>query len=177
VDGEAAIINLNPGTKTMAKRKEKPDEAAFAAGCFWGVEETFRCEKGVKDTEAGYMGGTTENPTYEEVCAGKTGHAETVHIRFDPKEIAYNRLLDIFWANHDPTQLNRQGPDFGSNYRSIIFYYTPEQKRQALESKEKLEKSGKCRGKIVTEIIPATDFWRAEEHHQKYLMKQGLKVC
>jgi len=161
----------------MAKRTGKLEEAAFAAGCFWGVEETFRCEKGVRETEVGYMGGTAKNPTYGEVCIGTTGHAETVHLRFDPNEISYKRLLEIFWNDHDPTQLNRQGPDVGTNYRSTIFYYTPEQKKQALESKEKLEKSGKCRGKIVTEIVPASDFWRAEEYHQKYLMKKGLKVC
>jgi peptide-methionine (S)-S-oxide reductase len=156
---------------------KKLEQAAFAAGCFWGVEETFRTMKGVKETEVGYMGGTKEDPTYDEVSEGETGHAETVHILFDPKEIPYKQLLDVFWNNHNPTTLNRQGPDIGTNYRSIIFFYSAKQKKLAMESKENLEKSSKYKEKIVTEIVPATKFWRAEEHHQKYLMKKGLKVC
>ncbi len=161
----------------MAKKAGKTEAASFAAGCFWGVEEEFRCVKGVVETEVGYMGGTTKNPTYDEVCTGRTGHAETVHLKFDPKEISYEKLLEIFWNLHDPTQLNRQGPDIGGNYRSIIFYYSPQQKKLATESKEKLAKSGKYRNDIVTEIVPATNFWRAEEYHQKYEMKTGKKVC
>jgi peptide-methionine (S)-S-oxide reductase len=161
----------------MAKKTVELEEASFSAGCFWGVEEEFRCTKGVVETEVGYMGGTTENPTYEEVCTGTTGHAETVHLKFDPKKISYDKLLDIFWSVHDPTQLNRQGPDFGSNYRSIIFYYSPEQEKLAMESKDRLAKSGKYKNDIVTEIVPAAKFWRAEEYHQKYEMKTGRKVC
>jgi peptide-methionine (S)-S-oxide reductase len=161
----------------MSSKAAKAGDASFAAGCFWGVEEAFRCVKGVVETEVGYMGGTTKNPTYEEVCTGKTGHAETVHLKFDPKTISYGELLDIFWSIHDPTQLNRQGPDFGSNYRSIIFYHSPEQRKLAVASRERLEKSGKYGGRIVTEIIPAAVFWRAEEYHQKYEMKTGKKVC
>jgi len=156
---------------------KKLEQAAFAAGCFWGVEETFRSMKGVKETEVGYMGGTKENPNYNEVSTGSTGHAETVHLLFDPKEISYKQLLEVFWDNHNPTTLNQQGPDIGTNYRSIIFFYNAKQRKLAIESKEDLEKSGKYREKIVTEIVPATKFWRAEEHHQKYLMKKGLKVC
>ena len=156
---------------------KKLEQAAFAAGCFWGVEETFRSKKGVKETEVGYMGGTTENPNYKAVSAGITGHAETVHIKFDPKEISYEQLLEDFWNSHDPTQMNCQGPDVGTQYRSIIFYYNEKQKKMAMDSKERQEKSEKHEGRIVTEITPATDFWRAEEHHQKYLMKKGLKVC
>jgi len=156
---------------------KKLQQAAFAAGCFWGVEETFRTMKGVKETEVGYMGGTTENPNYNEVSTGSTGHAETVHLLFEPKEISYTQLLEVFWNNHNPTTPNRQGPDIGTNYRSIIFFYNTKQKKLAMESKENLEKSGKYRERIVTEIVSATKFWRAEEHHQKYLMKKGLKVC
>jgi len=156
---------------------KKLEHAAFAAGCFWGVEETFRCLKGVKETEVGYMGGKTKNPTYNDVCTDKTGHAETVHIKFDPKEISYEQLLEDFWNSHDSTQLNRQGLDVGTQYRSIIFYYNEKQKKIAAGSKANLEKSGKIKGKVATEIIPATTFWRAEEHHQKYLMKKGLKTC
>ena len=159
------------------KKAGNLEEASFAAGCFWGVEEAFRTTKGVKQTEVGYMGGTTKNPTYGQVCTGATGHAETVHLWFDPKEITYETLLEIFWSIHNPTQRNRQGWDIGTNYRSIIFYYSQEQRRLALGSKEKLEKSGKYLGKIVTEVFPAVEFWRAEEYHQKYEMKTGKKAC
>lgn len=148
--------------------------ATFAAGCFWGAEESFRTMKGVVYTRVGYTGGHTKNPTYEEVCTGKTGHAESVEILLDPSLITYAQLLDEFWKIHDPTTLNRQGPDFGSNYRSVIFYHDKEQKALAQASKEKLEKSGKYKGKVVTEIAPAGVFYRAEEYHQKYLMKRGL---
>ncbi len=146
-------------------------EAAFAMGCFWGAEETFRQVKGVEFTEVGYMGGRPENPSYEQVCGGDTGHAETVHIRFDPTVISYRELLDVFWNNHIPTTPNRQGPDVGSQYRSVIFYYNEGQKRLAEESKKELEKSGRFRDPIVTEIVPAPDFYRAEEYHQLYLEK------
>ena len=133
--------------------------------------------KGVVSTAAGYMGGKTEHPTYEEVCTDKTGHAEVVQIEYDPSIISYEQLLDVFWSNHNPTLLNRQGPDVGTQYRSAIFYHTPEQKAVAERSKEVLEKSHKFSRPIVTEISPATTFHRAEEYHQKYLMKRGLSSC
>ena len=155
----------------------KLEEAAFGAGCFWGVEDAFMKIKGVKETEVGFMGGKTKNPTYKEVCTDKTGHAEVVHLKFDPKEISYEELLNIFWGIHNPTSLNRQGPDFGSQYRSVIFYYNKKQKEAAEKSKEELEKSGKYDKPIVTEIVPAPEFYRAEEYHQKYHQKHGLKVC
>jgi len=149
--------------------------ATFAAGCFWGVEESFRAIKGVVYTRAGYIGGNLKNPTYEDVCTGRTGHAESIEIQYDPSAITYLQLLDEFWKIHDPTTLNRQGPDFGSNYRSVIFYHDKEQEALAQASKEGLEKSGKYKSKIVTQIVPAGVFYRAEEYHQKYLIpKDGL---
>lgn len=157
--------------------KAKVEKATFAAGCFWGVEETFRQLEGVIDTKVGYTGGHTENPTYKEVCTDKTGHAEAVEIDYDPGKINYKQLLDIFWANHDPTQLNRQGPDFGTQYRSAIFYHTPQQKQAAEESKQNLENSKKYSRPIATQIVPATTFYPAEEYHQKYLLKRGLPNC
>jgi len=153
------------------------EKATFGAGCFWGVEAAFRKVKGVKDTAVGYMGGTTKSPTYNEVCTDKTGHAEVVQIEYDPKAIAYDELLNIFWKIHDPTQVNRQGPDFGSQYRSVIFYHTEEQKVKAISSKEELQNSGGYRRKIATEIIPASTFWRAEEYHQRYHEKHGKEAC
>ncbi len=153
--------------------EDKYELASFAAGCFWGVEEAFRNLKGVISTSVGYMGGHTENPTYSDVCSGNTGHAETVQITFDPTVISYQKLLDIFWNKHDPTTVNRQGPDIGSQYRSIIFYHTDEQKKLAIQSKEKLDASGKYKKPVVTEIIPATKFNPAEEYHQHYIEKGG----
>jgi peptide-methionine (S)-S-oxide reductase len=152
-------------------------KASFAAGCFWGVEAAFRQVPGVLATAVGYEGGTTENPTYEEVCRKNTGHAETVEVDFDPKRVPYDRLLEVFWENHDPTTLNRQGPDVGEQYRSAIFFHDPEQEREARASKEKLEKSGRYRRPVVTEITPASRFWRAEDYHQQYLEKRGLATC
>ena len=152
-------------------------KAVFAAGCFWGVEETFRKLKGVKSTAVGYTGGLLDKPTYEIVCDGNTGHAEAVQIEFDPAVISYEELLNIFWNAHNPTQLNRQGPDFGEQYRSSIFYYTPEQKETAIKSKQALEKSGKWKDPVVTQIAPASEFWNAEEYHQQYLKKRGLGNC
>jgi peptide methionine sulfoxide reductase msrA/msrB len=158
--------------------KTKPlAQAAFAAGCFWGSQETFEKVPGVVDTTVGFMGGTKKNPTYEDVCTDLTGHAETVLVVYDPNKVDYNQLLDIFWANHDPTTPNRQGPDVGTQYRSVVFYYTPEQKATAEASKEKLDQSHRFGRPIVTEIVPATDFWRAEEYHQHYLDKNGLQNC
>jgi len=146
--------------------------ATFAAGCFWGVEETFAKLKGVRKTMVGYTGGTVKDPTYKVVCNGKTGHAESVQITYNPKEITYEELLSVFWNNHDPTTPNQQGPDIGEQYRSIIFYHTLEQKLAAEKSLELLEKSGKFTRSIVTQILPAQKFYQAEEYHQKYFLKQ-----
>ena len=149
------------------------EKATFGAGCFWGVESAFRRLDGVLDAVVGYSGGTTRNPTYENVCGGNTGYAEVVEVVFEPKRISFQRLLDTFWACHDPTQLNRQGSDVGTQYRSVIFFHSPEQETAAQESLESLQASGRVNGNIVTEISPATDFWRAEEYHQRYLEKQA----
>ncbi len=148
------------------------EKATFGVGCFWGPEETFRKVDGVTSTSVGYMGGSLENPTYEEVCTGRTGHAEVVDVEFDPSRIAYEELLEIFWACHDPTTLNRQGPDFGTQYRSVLFFYSPEQEAAARASKEKLERSGRYRREIVTEITPASTYYPAEEYHQRYVEKR-----
>ena len=153
------------------------EKATFGAGCFWGVESTFRAVPGVKEAIVGYAGGTTENPTYREVCSHGTGHAEVVQVEYDPAEVSYDTLLDVFWNNHNPTTLNRQGPDVGTQYRSAIFYHTPEQKRIAEESKKRLEASGRFARPIVTEITPASAFYRAEDYHQRYLEKRGLASC
>jgi peptide-methionine (S)-S-oxide reductase len=158
-------------------QEERYETASFAAGCFWGVEEAFRELNGVISTMVGYMGGHTENPTYSDVCSGGTGHAETVLVTYDPLIISYEKLLDIFWNKHDPTTKNRQGPDIGSQYRSIIFYYNDDQKNSALTSKKKLESSGKYNNPVVTEIIPAPKFYPAEDYHQQYLKKRGKKFC
>ena len=149
-------------------------KATFGAGCFWHVEDLFRQSKGVKSTKAGYTGGNLANPTYEEVCTDRTGHAEAVEIEYDPDEISYDELLDIFWNNHDPTSLNRQGPDVGIQYRSSIFVHDESQKQAAQKSKEKLNSSGKFSKTIVTEIVPSPEFYTAEEYHQKYFQKHGL---
>lgn len=160
-----------------SKKSSKYEKAIFAAGCFWGVEEAFRNVKGVVSTKAGYTGGKTKNPTYEDVCSNKTGHAEAVEIEYDPSKITYDELLDIFWKMHDPTTLNQQGPDIGTQYRSGIFYTNDGQKKMAFASKEKLEKSGKFKNKIVTQIVPTSDFYPAENYHQKYYMKHNIKSC
>ena len=153
------------------------EKATFGAGCFWGVEETFRRLPGVISTAAGYAGGTKDNPSYEDVCSDETGHAEVVQVEFDPSQISYDQLLDVFWANHNPTTMNRQGPDVGTQYRSVIFYHTPQQKAAAEKSKEKLAAIGKFNRPIVTQIEPAPKFWRAEEYHQQYLAKRGQSHC
>ena len=152
-------------------------KAYFAAGCFWGVEASFRQIKGVVATSVGYMGGVSKDPTYEQVCADRTGHAETVEVLYDPRVASYRQLLDVFWSQHDPTTVNRQGPDVGSQYRSVIFYTTDEQKEEALASRSRLEQSGKYKRPIVTEILPAPAFYRAENYHQQYLEKRGLSQC
>jgi peptide-methionine (S)-S-oxide reductase len=152
-------------------------KATFGAGCFWGVEAAFRQVKGVISTTVGYSGGTLKNPTYQDVCSGRTGHAEVVEVEYDPSQVSYEDLLNVFWENHDPTQLNRQGPDVGAQYRSAIFFHTPEQEVTAKASKEALERSGQYRRPIVTEITPASEFYRAEDYHQQYLEKRGLAHC
>jgi peptide-methionine (S)-S-oxide reductase len=152
-------------------------KATFGAGCFWGVEEEFRKVPGVLETAVGYAGGKKDNPTYEDVCSDDTGHAEVVEVEYDPARVSYDQLLDIFWNNHNPTTLNRQGPDVGTQYRSAIFFHTPEQQEAAKASKERLEKGGRFGRPIVTEITPASRFWRAEEYHQRYFEKRGGGSC
>jgi peptide-methionine (S)-S-oxide reductase len=170
LDFGRAGSRFSKGEKAMKK-------AMFGAGCFWGVEETFRNLEGVTNTAVGYAGGTLENPTYKDVCTDRTGHAEVVEVEHDPAKISYEQLLDTFWSNHDPTTLNRQGPDFGSQYRSAIFYYDDSQREAAEASKERLNSSGRFRRPIVTEIVAAPTFYRAEEYHQRYLQKRGQSHC
>jgi peptide-methionine (S)-S-oxide reductase len=155
----------------------KMAKATFAAGCFWGVEAAFRQVKGVVSTTVGYTGGTMKNPTYRDVCSGSTGHAESVEVEYDPARVTYDDLLQVFWGNHDPTTQDRQGPDIGTQYRSAIFYHDETQKSAALSSKGALERAGKFRSPIVTAIVPAGDFFPAEEYHQQYLEKRGLSSC
>jgi peptide-methionine (S)-S-oxide reductase len=152
-------------------------KATFGAGCFWGVEAAFRQVKGVTDTAVGYAGGTLKEPTYKDVCSDRTGHAEVVQVEYDPAQVSYDELLNVFWENHDPTQLNRQGPDVGTQYRSVIFFHTPDQEAAARASKERLQSGGRYRRPIATEILPAPEFYRAEEYHQQYLEKRGLAQC
>jgi len=151
--------------------------ATFGAGCFWGIEANFQRIPGVISAESGYSGGHMANPTYKDVCTDKTGHAEVVQVTFDPEKVSYEKLLDAFWQMHDPTQVNRQGPDYGSQYRSAIFFHSPEQEEAAKKSKAALEASGKLRRPVATEITAAGSFWRAEEYHQKYLEKRGATSC
>jgi peptide-methionine (S)-S-oxide reductase len=151
------------------------ETATFAAGCFWQVEVEFRNTDGVKDAVVGYTGGSTERPSYEDVCTGRTGHAEAVEVTFDPDEVSFEELLEVFWGLHDPTQMNRQGPDVGTQYRTAIFFHGPEQEKEAIASRERQQANYKK--PIVTEIIPATSFWPAEDYHQRYLEKRGLATC
>lgn len=153
------------------------EKATFGAGCFWGVEATFRSTQGVTGTAVGYMGGTLENPTYADVCTDTTGHAEVVEVTYDPDQVSYETLLEVFWNNHNPTTRNRQGPDVGSQYRSAIFFHSPEQEAIARRSKKQLDESGRYPRPVVTEITPASNFYRAEEYHQRYLEKRGLAHC
>ena len=152
-------------------------KATFGAGCFWGVEEEFRKVPGVLATAVGYSGGSLQNPTYKDVCTDTTGHAEVVEVDYDPAVVSYDALLDVFWNNHNPTQLNRQGPDVGTQYRSAIFFHDAAQEAAARASKERLQKSGRFPRPIVTEISPAQPFWRAEEYHQRYFEKRGGGSC
>ena len=153
------------------------EKATFAAGCFWGVEAAYRQIKGVVSTAVGFEGGKTENPSYRDVCTDRTGHAEVVEVEFDPGRVSYEQLLQVFWDNHNPTTLNRQGPDIGTQYRSGILYHSPEQQAAAQASKEQLQASGKYKKPIVTEIVPAATFYKAEDYHQQYLEKRGLSSC
>ncbi len=155
----------------------KRAEATFGAGCFWGVEAAFRQIPGVMTTAVGYLGGAMDNPTYEDVCSGRTGHAEVVRVVFDPRVASYSQLLDVFWANHNPTTLNRQGPDVGTQYRSAIFYHDDEQAEIARASMQSQNASGRFKNPIVTEISPVSTFWIAEDYHQQYLQKRGLASC
>ena len=152
-------------------------KATFAAGCFWGVEAAFRQLPGVTATRVGYIGGKTANPTYKDVCTDTTGHAEAVEVDYDPSKITFDQLLNVFWENHDPTQVDRQGPDWGTQYRSGIFFHSPEQEATAKASKEALDKSGNYRTPIATQIVPAETFYEAEDYHQQYLEKRGMATC
>jgi peptide methionine sulfoxide reductase msrA/msrB len=167
---------INSAALEFRKPGKKLEKATFAAGCFWGVEAAFRGIEGVESTAVGYTGGTTKNPTYEQVCRKDTGHAEAVRVLYDPEKVSYEKLLEAFWKKHDPTQVDRQGPDVGDQYRSAIFYHSPEQEKAAKASMEALEKSGRYGRPIVTKIVEAGDFYKAEEYHQQYLEKQG-GVC
>lgn len=153
------------------------EKATFGAGCFWGVEAAFREIPGVVEAAVGYLGGILENPTYQDVCTDTTGHAEVVQVTYDPAHVSYDKLLDLFWSIHNPTTMNRQGPDVGSQYRSAIFYHSPEQKAAAEKSKAALEAAKRFARPIVTEITAASTFYRAEEYHQQYLAKRGLRSC
>lgn len=170
-----------PSAATNSTEKDAPEAkletATFGAGCFWGVEAAFRQIKGVKSTAVGYLGGTMKNPTYKDVCTGLTGHAEVVQVKFDPSQVSYEELLEVFWSKHDPTTLDRQGPDYGKQYRSAIFYHTPEQKAAAEATKQKHEANKRYRDPIVTEITPTSEFYMAEDYHQQYLEKRGLSSC
>jgi len=152
-------------------------KATFAAGCFWGVEDTFRQVRSVTSATVGYTGGTTKDPSYKDVCTGRTGHAEAVEIEFDPKDVSYRELLAVFFQNHNPTTLNQQGPDFGTQYRSAIFFHDAEQEAEAREAVAALEASHVFKSPIVTQIVAASDFYRAEEYHQRYFEKQGIRAC
>ena len=153
------------------------EKATFAAGCFWGVEAAFRQVPGVTGTRVGYTGGTVADPTYELVCTGTTGHAEALEVTFDPERVSYDELLVLFWSKHNPTTRNRQGPDVGSQYRSAIFFHSPEQEAASRASRDRLEAEGKFKNPIVTEIVPAAPFYEAEDYHQRYLEKRGRSSC
>jgi peptide-methionine (S)-S-oxide reductase len=151
------------------------DTATFGAGCFWGVEAAYRQIQGVKSTRVGYAGGAEDDPTYQEVCTDTTGHAEVVEVTYDPARVSYEELLEVFWANHDPTQVNRQGPDVGTQYRTVVFFHTPEQEKSSIASRDAVQE--RFDRPIATEIVPAQRFWEAEDYHQQYLEKRGLSTC
>jgi peptide-methionine (S)-S-oxide reductase len=169
--------DINQIERSFVQRGKMTPKATFGAGCFWGTEATFGQIPGVTSTASGYEGGSRPNPTYEEVCSHTTGHAEVVEIDFDPAVVGYDALLDVFWTNHDPTTLNRQGPDVGTQYRSVIFYHDEDQKKAAAHSKQLMEQNGRFNRPIVTEIVPASTFYVAEDYHQRYLEKHGLASC
>jgi peptide-methionine (S)-S-oxide reductase len=177
----AAVNAPDPASGASAAQPETPivtEKATFAAGCFWGVEEKFRTTEGVLETRVGYIGGSYNNPTYKMVCTGRTGHAEAVEVTYDPSKTSYDKLLKIFWENHNPTTMNRQGPDIGTQYRSAIFYHSPAQKETAEKSKQALAESKTWGEKpIVTQVVQASEFWPAEDYHQKYLFKRGQADC
>jgi peptide methionine sulfoxide reductase msrA/msrB len=174
----AAMTFVLKGQEVPEKQTApKTAKAAFAAGCFWGSQEDFEKVPGVISTTVGYMGGKLAHPTYEDVCTDQTGHAETVLVEYDPTKVTYDQLLEVFWSHHDPTTLNRQGPDEGTQYRSVAFYYSPEQQKAALTSIAKLTADHRFSRPIVTQVVAATDFWKAEEYHQHYLDKNGLSSC
>ncbi len=150
------------------------EKATFGAGCFWGIEASFHKIEGVASTTVGYAGGSFKDPTYKDVCSGKTGHAEVVQVEYDPSKVSYEELLRVFWNIHDPTTLNRQGPDIGTQYRSVVLFHNPEQEAAATASKQKLQSSGRYQKSIVTEITPASEFYRAEDYHQQYFEKCGI---
>jgi peptide-methionine (S)-S-oxide reductase len=171
------LIGTVAGYAPAEEGTMKTEKATFAAGCFWGVESAFRQIDGVIDAQVGYTGGKTANPTYKEVCTGTTGHAEAIELTFDPAKVSYETLTEFFFKMHDPTQVNRQGPDFGTQYRSAVFYHSPEQKAVAERVKAALEKSGKYKKLLATQIVPAEPFYRAEEYHQRYFEKNGGPAC
>jgi peptide-methionine (S)-S-oxide reductase len=174
-DQPASTGKPSPTTQSIPPEvMARAEQADFAAGCFWGSEATFREVPGVLTTEVGFEGGSTTNPTYEDVCTDKTGHAETVRVTFDPQKVSYQKLLEVFFENHDPTTVDRQGPDFGTQYRSAIFYHSDDQQKRAQAEKDKRDKSGDYVGPIVTAILPAKNFFRAEDYHQEYFEKQGV---
>ncbi len=175
----AGMTGLSPAGADEAREKgeTKMEKATFAAGCFWGVEATFRGVKGVVSTQVGYTGGRTKDPDYHAVCTNLTGHAEAVEVTFDPAMVSYDDLLKVFWGLHDPTQVNKQGPDVGSQYRSVIFFHNPEQEEKARASKQMLDKSGRYKKPVATEIVAASTFYRAEEYHQQYIEKRGGSSC
>lgn len=179
--GIAPSGRVAPAQRTRRESQKEANTmaeyATFGAGCFWGVEAAYRQIKGVISTAVGYEGGRLDNPTYRDVCSHTTGHAEVVQVEYDPERVSYDDLLAVFWENHDPTQLNRQGPDVGDQYRSVIFFHTPEQQAAALASKERLEASHTLRRPVVTQIVPAETFYKAEDYHQQYLEKRGLSTC
>jgi peptide-methionine (S)-S-oxide reductase len=161
----------------MEQKSEQLEKADFGAGCFWGVEARFQQLPGVVETAVGYEGGTQDSPTYHDVCTDRTGHAEVVQVSFDPSKVSYQALLDLFFELHDPTQVNRQGPDWGTQYRTVVFFHSPQQESTARETIERLNASGRFSRPIATQVVPAATFWRAEEYHQKYLEKRGAVSC